>query len=361
MKSNNSFIKNIIIGLTLLSLVFVLFLSIEIVNETHNWVYFDIDYREMSDEISAYGTLIGGVLSFLSVLFVLYNIYEVRGQLESEKREKENEEKDKMLNKLKLISNVLIVTTDEIKSQGQNMKTFYEIERIAPSEMHQMYWNTNKHFGRLMNMDFEEMYKAFETFFKNDLNWNKTFLNLYNLNDYYGEALKELKEKYTEQIHYKVSEQKLIGARMDEVQVMASDLIDDYKSTYGNTSYLTFPWSIAVNQFVTDYYTYLEQKKVAGEVPDLRYISDNIYLPFLREAMRLRAIGGYDTFGVKNIVKLMVKVRRNIDEVETYCLQYADDVEKQYETYFSEDNETIKVYIDLKKKLDEKIAESTRS
>ncbi|HEX8562608.1 MAG TPA: hypothetical protein VF676_06480 [Flavobacterium sp.] len=344
--------KRVIIGITAAFIGLIIFLTAKIIGETENWSYWAVDFHGHSDEISAYGSLIGGILSFLSILFVLYNIFEVRGQLEKQHQDRLNEEQQGRLNKLKLISNILIATTDEITSQGEKMKEFFDAEKAAPSEMHILQWNTNRHFGRLMNMDFEDMFKSFQTFFNDDPNWNKTLLNLYNLNDFYGDAFAELKQKYREQIHWKVAEQKRIGNDMNELLTITTDLVEIYREQYGVEEYLNFRWSALMNKYVPDHYGYLERVSAAGEMPDFRHISDNLLLPLLHNSMAVRAIEGFDKNGSKEVVKLGSTIRKKINEVELYCVQYADDIEKNYTNYFSPDNESLILYKGIKEKID---------
>lgn len=352
MKSNVNIIKNIIITFSIILFVFVLFLSIEIVNETDKWIFFDINYKGMSNEISAYGTLIGGVLSFLSILFVLYNIYEVRGQLQNEQIDKLKDERDRNLNRLKLVSNILVATTNEILSQGEKIRAFYELEKSRPSDMHMILWNTNRHFTRLMNLDFEDMFTAFQLLFKDDPDWNKILLNLYNLNDFYGEAFKDLKAKHVKHIDWKVTTQKSIGVDMEDLLTMMTDLVDKYKAEMNDESYINQPWSNIANEYVFEHYSYLKSVAQNNAVPDYRLISDSLLYPFIEDAMILRKYVGFDDLGSAEITKLASKIRKRINEVEVYSIQYAENLEEQYLTYFNLENDSVKKYKDLKTKID---------
>lgn len=351
--------KKIIIGISLFFIGLIFILLCQLITKTENWKWFAIDYSGQANEISAYGSLLGGILSFLSVLFVLYTIFETREQIEAEKVEKKKEERISKLNRLKLISNILISTTDEIKSQGEKLFEFYPEEQANPSQMHTIYWNTNRHFGRLMNLDFLEMFNAFEEFFSDDPNWNKMLLNLYNLNDFYGDAFTELKQKYRDQIEFKVSEQKSIGKEMNEMLDAMNDVVDAYADVHGMRNHLNHPWSSLFNEYIPKHYGYLQQQIENGEMPDFRTISDELLLPFLKTAMALRSEGGFDNLGSRKVVKIASNIRKHIHEVEEYCRQYAGDIEKQYINYFSPDNESLKVYQAIKNRIDGVIQTNT--
>ena len=68
---NYKIVKNIItctaIGIIILIIVFVC----DVINEVPDWKWFNIDFN--SSRVSNFGTLISGLLSFLAILFVIYN------------------------------------------------------------------------------------------------------------------------------------------------------------------------------------------------------------------------------------------------------------------------------------------------
>lgn len=351
--------KNIIVGLSLFFTGLIIVLLCQLIAETDNWRWFAVDYNGQADQISAYGSLLGGILSFLSVLFVLYTILETREQIQNEKLDKNAEERLSKLNRLKLISNILISTTDEIKSLGENLLEFYPAEQANPSQMHVIYWNTNRHFDRLMNLDFLEMFNAFEEYFSDDKDWNKMLLNLYNLNDFYGDAFADLKQKYRDQIQYKVTEQKSIGKEMNDMLDMMNDVVDAYADEYGMGHHLNHPWSSLFNEYVPKHYNYLEQQIQADEMPDFRTISNDLLLPLIKEAMQIRSGNGFDNKGSRKVIKMASNIRKRINEVELYCVQYADDIEKQYNNYFSPDNSSLQVYQKIKKRIDSVIEKNS--
>jgi len=358
--SKTNFYKRIIFGAALFFIGIIILITAQFITQTTHWVWFPIDFLAYSDEISAYGTLVGGILAFLSILFVLYAIYESRSQIEKQRQEKIEDEKEESLNRLRLISNILISTTDDIISQGKAMKIYYEAERDFPSKMNTLLWNTNRHFGRLMNMDFNDMFKAFQTHFNHDKDWNKTLLNHYNLNDFYGDAFADLKQKYRDHIHWKVAEQKKIGYDMDKLVQDSVDAVELYREEHGVATFLTFAWSSLMNDFVLAYHAYLKQVAEAGQVPDYRYMSNEILFPFIEHGMAIRAESGFDKMGSKTAINLAASIRKKINEVEEYSKQYAGDIEKQYNNYFSEDNDSIAHYRTIKEKIDIAIAKAAK-
>ena len=80
--------KKFLIVATALILLFLIYLTADVIGETKNWKYFDIDFENKNNIVSGYGTLIGGILSFLSILFVLFGLLEQRLQILKEKKDK---------------------------------------------------------------------------------------------------------------------------------------------------------------------------------------------------------------------------------------------------------------------------------
>ena len=150
-------ILKIIIGLVFILIVLI---TVNLIDETEDWELFGIDFQNKDEIVSSYGTLIGGILSFLSILFVLISLLEQREQILKEKLEVIEAEKLELLNKLKLLSSFFKSSIDNIKLQGEEMKKFYVSEKEFPSKMNKMYFTTNKNFTRVIDLDTSSIYKA---------------------------------------------------------------------------------------------------------------------------------------------------------------------------------------------------------
>ncbi len=292
-----------------------------------------------------------GILSFLSILFVLISLLEQREQILKEKLEVIEAEKLELLNKLKLLSSFFKSSMDNIKLQGEEMKKFYVSEKEFPSRMNKMYFTTNKNFTRVIDLDTSSIYKAINSNFGQNTDWEKMFLNIYSIFDFYSESLKELREKYQSQINFKVEEQKKISDDLKKLLNIGANLVDEYKINFGE-GYLTYPWSNLMNEFTPIYYGYLDECEKKNEVSDLRIISNELLLPLLKDAMEIRQHYGHDIYGSRIIVNLASDVRKRINEVEAHCKNYAEDIEYQYSIYFMENNENLIKLREYKAKFD---------
>lgn len=348
--------KKIIKWVFWLTLVLIVFLTFQAIYETDNWKLFDVDFNTRDHIISAYGSLIGGILAFLSILFVLYQVYEQREQIIIETQDAANDKQQDLKDRLLLLTNYLKTLEKDIVKHGERMAVFYKLEKDKPSAMNTMYFNTNKNFERVIEMDILSNFKAFQAFFSEDAeDWQKQFVNLYEISDFYNEAFKDLKKKYTFHIEDKVSKQKQIAADMMELLNANARLVDDYRIKFGPQNYLSQPWSSLINEYNPAHYGYLQEIQDAGEVPDFRHISDNLLLPFIKNAMDIRRDVGYDDLGSRDIIEVASTIRKKIWDVEVYSLQYAGDIEKQFNNYFSPDNDSINELKEIKGKIDAKL------
>jgi large-conductance mechanosensitive channel len=338
----------ILIGLAFGSIMVI---TVNLINETENWKFFGIDFANKDAIVSSYGALIGGVLSFLSILFVLISLLEQRQQVLREKQELVDVEKNELLDKLKLLSSFFKSSIDNIVLQGEEMKKFYIPEKEFPSTMNKMYFTTNKNFTRVIDLDPSHIYKAINMYFGQTSDWEKMFLNIYSIFDFYSEALKDLKVKYESQINFKVKEQRKISENLKKLLNNGAYLVDEYKINKG-TEYLSYPWSNLMNEFTPLYYGYLDECKKRKEPTSLRFVSDNLLSPFLQTAMKIRNDFGYDVYGSRTIVHLTSDIRKRINEVEAHCKNYAEDIEYHYLNSFAEKNENLLKLDEYKQKMD---------
>ncbi|MDO6493056.1 MULTISPECIES: hypothetical protein [unclassified Cellulophaga] len=348
--------KRILIGITIVVFLLILIFTIDVIRETPNRSFLDIDFQNKDNIVSAYGSLIGGILAFLSILFVLFGLLEQRQQILNEKAEKVEENKQELLDQLKLLSSYFKSTIDHILSQGKTFSEYSQQEQVSPSEMNTMSFTANKNFTRIIDMNPLSIYKAIRTNFQSDENWEKMFLNIYSIFDFYSDGLEELKEKYESQIDFKVKEQRKISFEIRTLFNQCSNLVDKYKIKYPK-KYMSFAWVILVNDFTSAYYAYLENCTKNNEPSNLRFISDNYLLPFLSEAMKLRDNPGYEKRVCRKPVVTAANIRKDINEIEVHCVYYAKDIEKQFNEYFSEENKHLKELKKLKEAIDKKLNE----
>lgn len=346
--------KKILIWITVFILLLILIFTIDVIRETPNRSFLNIDFENKNNIVSAYGTLIGGILAFLSILFVLFGLLEQRQQILNEKAEKAEENQQELKDQLKLLSSYFKSTIKDILTQGKRFSEYSQKEQASPSEMNTMHFTANKNFTRIIDMDPLSIYKAVRTNFKTDENWENMFLNIYSIFDFYSDGLKDLREKYESQIDFKVKEQRKISFEIRSFFNSCSELVDKYKIKHPK-KYMSYPWVQLVNNLTPAYYEYLDDCKKNDQPSSLRFVSDNFLLPFLSEAMKLRDDPGYEKQICRKLVYIASNIRKDIAEIEFNCIHYARDIEEQFNEYFSEENKHLKELKRLKSEIDNKL------
>ncbi|WP_284651639.1 hypothetical protein [Flavobacterium terrisoli] len=348
-------IKWAVIVVSIVSLILLIIFTCDIINDEPNWAWFDIDFD--NQKVSNYGTLISGLLSFLAILFVIFSLADQREQLKDEKEEQKLITFQEYNSRLKLIKSLLINMLAEIKLQGERMEIFYTAELKNPAQSNVTYFSANNSFKRILELDSLINYKTIEHFFKDDADWEKMYINMYNYVDFYSASLDEHKVKYQGHIEDKVARQKEVSELCREFLKIGGELMEKYRSKFGPDNYLNHSWPNAYNDFVPAYYTYADECATQQKQTDFRFLSDNFFLTFLKIAMVIREKEGFDEYGSENLVVIASDIRKKIYEIEMYSIQYADNIKHYFVEYFDTKSESFKSFDTIVNKIDSKIVE----
>ncbi len=353
MKNNYKIIKNVIIGISIMLIFLLIIFTVDVINDEPKWAWFDVDFD--NSKVANYGTLIGGLLSFLAILFVIFGLAEQREQIKEENEEKAKETVSEYGSRLKLMSSLLNNILAEIKLQGERMEKFFIIEKESPTQSNVTHFSANKSFNRILEMDSLINYKSIQHYFKDTEDWEKMFLNLYNFVDFYSASLEEHRAKYQNHILDKVERQKEINELCREFLNVGARLIEKYRKEFGNEEYLSKKWAISYNDFVPAYYHYMDECIEKREQTNFRFLSDNFFLKFISIAMEIRAEEGFDDYGSEDLVNIASTIRKKIFEIEMYSIQYAENIEYYFNEYFSSECESFKAFENIRIKIDEKL------
>ena len=120
--------KVLITIISIVTAIILVVLTIDAIYEIDNWKWFNIDFDKRDHIVSAYGALIGGVLAFLSILFVIYQVLEQREQILQEKINSKIEYEKNLKDRLTLLSSFLKSLIEDIISHGKRMEVFFNKE-----------------------------------------------------------------------------------------------------------------------------------------------------------------------------------------------------------------------------------------
>jgi large-conductance mechanosensitive channel len=349
-------------GITVVSVIIIfiiLFLTFDAIYETNNWEWFSVDFNGKDKIISAYGSLIGGVLAFLSILFVIYQVLEQREQIWQEKKDLEKEKINEKRDLLKLISSFLDSIIGDIKNQGKEFKKFYEKELVYPTLSNQTYFTVNNNFNRIIEMDYMAVYKSFRHFFKKEEDWEKKFLDFYRNIDFYLKSTPHLSDKYTAQMGEKV---KLKYEIQKNIQTLLNDL-HSIKNKYINTypippfDLFNFEYFRVLKDFWLAYRHYIayinnsiNNSTIDSDLSDLKI---TYFKPLFDKLLFLQKKQVHYEFD--EIVKLTEDIGAviiKIGQLEVFAKNYGKDVKKYCDAYYMSDSKNLKSIIEFKELID---------
>jgi len=340
---NYKIAKNIItctaIGIIILIIVFVC----DVINEVPDWKWFNIDFS--SSRVSNFGTLISGLLSFLAILFVIYNIIEQREIINrNEIRLQEDEDNDHK-SRILIMNNLLNLMLREIKQIGIEMNGFHKKEVEKPTITNLMNFTPNNSFKRLSNIDYHKNYETFKYLFQSEEDWEKNFSNLYNYIDFYTESIQEIQSKNIYHNKDKYERQQEINDLCQKLTKLCSKQINIYLKIDGREKYLSNKWVQLCNNLIPVYYEYLQKCQDNKELTDFRIISDEIILPFLKNAVEIRKEYGLDEHHSEKLFNLGAEIRKKIFNLEYFSLQYAENIKIYHDKFYNSKSES---YIEFK-------------
>jgi hypothetical protein len=243
-----------IFGITL-AVIFIIFLflvilSFDAANETENWQFLNFDFSKRDTIISAYGGLLGSILSFIAILFVILDLVYQRRQRTLEIEEKEASRIQELKDSLGFIQVYIDRLYQNNINQSKIATEYSKEEKEYPTEMNRMSFYPNTFPKLILDVDRQNIYKALREF-KPGEDWKKTYVDLYKIADFYDKSTTEVTAKH--QIHlnkkYKHSSEIAISldTLIDEVSNVRNGIIT--ANTGHHSLLLENPHFIIVNDF----------------------------------------------------------------------------------------------------------------
>ena len=93
-----------LLGISGVVIIFLIWVSIEAITETENWKFFDLDFENREGVISSYGSLLAGLLSLVSILFVLLDLTYQRRLKSQEDEQRESARNQRLKYNLEIIT-----------------------------------------------------------------------------------------------------------------------------------------------------------------------------------------------------------------------------------------------------------------
>lgn len=348
---NIKFYKIIILIVFAFTIIIIGVLTYGAISETEGWKWFAIDYNTKDHIISAYGTLIGGVLAFLSILFVLFQILEQRQQIIDEKLESERELKKALLDKTILTKLYIKSLLRDIKSCNSQLDKFIIREREFPTMMNKLQYNTNRTFLNILTIDDFDIFKGFRLHLSKFPEWRTYYLALLGSVNFYDEMFKTIKANMKSHLNFKETKHNFVSEALLNLMNSSNHLMDNYRKE--DINFESNELYRVLNEFVVLYYKYLDECERKDEIQSLRTISDEILKPFIEELYDIRKSQRFKDLGTISILQKSSDIRKHIKQIDYRGKQFANELEKVKKDNFIDDCDSVNQLKLIKSKIEE--------
>lgn len=318
-----------------------IWLSVDVINETGTWYLFNVDFTNKSDIISAYASLLSGVLFFLSILFLILDMINQRRKTQAESLKEKKAKKRELKDRLKIISTFIEDIKKNILDQGDNLTEYYKAEERNPTLSNQCYFRINKATSTLLELDIMTTYNAFQKLKPGKEDWEKNFLNVHKILHFYNDVFPHLQENYNGQIKDKVALKNDISRHVEVFLAQFSNFHNVLAADYKSSPNAKFKEVLDFcDGFLKSYEAQIKEDKEIGDSNLTSYLRD-YYEPFTKEAVTL--IKKYTDFtqSISPFLQQMGHIIASVEKLEALGLNYAADLKTNTKSYFTEESEQL--------------------
>lgn len=243
-----------IFGITLIFisivLIFLIILSFDAARETDNWKFLDFDFTHKNSIITAYGGLLGSILSFVAILFVILDLVYQRRQKTLETEEKEASR----IQELKDSLGITQIYTDRLYrnnlEQSETAQKYALEEKEHPTEMNRMSFTPNTFPKLILEVDRQNIFRALREL-RPGKDWKKTYVDLFKIADFYSKSTDEISEKHQIHLNKKYKHSSSIATNLDILIDKISNVRNEIirNNTEHHTLLLQNPLFVIVNDF----------------------------------------------------------------------------------------------------------------
>ncbi|WP_294963385.1 hypothetical protein [uncultured Flavobacterium sp.] len=342
-----------IVIVSLLLLCFLIAITIKVIYISPNPRLLDIDFDQNSGIIQGYAALIGSILTFLSILYVVYTIIQQKELFEKERKiEKENVQSD-LYDQITLINTLLNDLIEHVLRSGEEIKIFYEAEFESPLRGNLMMFYVNNNSARIIGIDILNIFKACQLYYRGEKKV-KNFTELLKLVDFYTESQKELKIKFDSYLNDKTSILKKIALDINLIMDKVLKNLEYYRLDYPE-DFQSHQWFQSLNELARVY----DENLIPNKESDLERFDNDVFAPFLLHAYQIRLTVGYE-YEIQEIIISIAGIRKTMYNLRMDSNYFADHLKQKYEKYYSEEGEYFKRLPKLKQDLqiDDSLSES---
>lgn len=339
-----------IIGIFLVVVIILVFITLDATLEPKSWLFFDLDFSEKDNVIASYGGLLSALLSFITILFLILDIsYQRRNKsLEEEqhKRIKIQEFHDNL--------NIITLFIDELKKDTLEMhkgaSEFVKHEKNQPDEMNRMQFLPNTYPKLILDVDRNRFYNAIKHFEPSE-DWNKLYIDLYKIVDYYDKSFAELSQKHQLHLDKKFKHSRELAIALDDLIDKNSEIrnaiINDAK---GNKDIVDNNPFYPILYFIQSKAIEITKRKVVDEEriskdfvnpTSFTVWHNEVLQPAFKDILDLWNEHGLDSHNLGQLQKKIQFLIREYSRLVQDSVDYANHIDEYFKTYFSDTSEYI--------------------
>lgn len=346
-----------------IDLVQVILISLSILMLTYSIIYL-INYYTENDILSHYprnfkpkndknlspneiGDSIGGILnpiigitgSILTFLafYIQYKankeqrkFFYIGLSLEKQKKIEENNiinnrERKNHITNIKILKSLVSSMLEYYKSTSKNMEKFLLAEESKPLEIHLFKFGTNASYEYFEKLDFRDLYDSIVySFQKKNENWEKDFIEILNVLNYYQRLIDEMRQTYRNHSKSKADTLNNVGEiLMKEIgNVLADSELKDFN---GVNDFL----AIVYNRYPNNEQIIPDKDFKGTDFEKLQNLFFKKYLTNLHEKFNASGLDKY-----KNQLDLFSILNKRIGGEEFQSINYAAHLRDVYQTNF---------------------------
>lgn len=332
---NFKLITIVIFIISLISFCSIIYITTDLITD-EKYRLFKIDFKNKSDIINSFGTLVSGLLSFLSILFVIYALMSQKNDQISKENKTLVSEKENLLENFKVFLYYLKSLVNTLEELNVNLKIYTENEIKNPTINNALLISINKNFIRIVDMDVKSTFMSFQNIYNYESK-EKDFVKLYKMIDFYSVLYFGIQEDYEKTKNFRYDKLVEFGFETLELYNKKTDMIDDYKLEFPNI-YKIKPWVEIASKSIGDYYKYIEDCEKKMKQHDFDYISDKVFTPFINSALDLRNSIGYFNHGEQEVLRMTSTLRKKLFYIKTRVINNAETLENTRVEYLQNDS-----------------------
>tara|TARA_R110000765_G_scaffold217724_1_gene322333 strand:+ start:301 stop:1347 length:1047 start_codon:yes stop_codon:yes gene_type:complete len=327
-----------------LILIFLVILSLDAANETLNWSFFNFDFTTKDNIISAYGGLLSGILSFITIMFVVLDLVYQRRQATFQEEEKIEDKKSELKSALGVVQIYVDRLYEANLTQATTASEYSAKEFKDSTEMNRMSFHPNTYPSLILKLDNTLVYNAFLEF-KPGKDWKKLYANLYGVADFYDKSTEEMMQKHKIHLDKKYEHSIRVSVILDDLIDSVSEARNEIITAYGgdNPQLLTDTAFQILNNFkeATVMITEARNEQMEDGVPSSENstsISDfrvNIVSPLFDGIMTLYRQGNSLSSQLNNILSKAQIFLRQSEKLIKDSTDYASHIEYYTKEYLS--------------------------